>query len=300
LRQAMSLMWRTHPASMSFYTFSKADKQMDPMALAETGVVIGYRSEHAGALDLDGSKSDFESMSFGKVLSVDTVKRKLVVQVLREARCENTWIDKQTSLNAGQLSGIEDKTYRKPSSSLLPAPDSMADFEQPFKNVSTGNYILILRWCHQQNNVTFGTSLDAGFKVPQYIQHIAEETAVVLAADLVLHNEIGSFLQMDRKDKSQLDSQIYELFADKLILDGNLENELVFTGFTEGRMKGIISHEVWDGIQHQVLPFVERAWKELNNAARKRMERHVSYGESTALFSGIRRMGQKNAFRGLS
>lgn len=299
LRQALSLIWRTHPVSKSFYTFPNEDNAIDAMVLVETGIVVGFEGNREGALHLDKSKSDFESMTFGKVLKKDTIKRTVQVQVLREPRSNSTWTDKEVTVRASQISGIEDKSMRKPSSLLRPAPDSMATLETSHENVTTGNYILTLRWCHQQTTVAHCIGLDAGFKIPHYIQQIAEETAVVLGADLVLHHEIGSFVQIERKELSQLDAQLFELFADKAVLDGDLENELESPAFTEGRMKGIVSPSVWHGVQHQVFPFLERAWKEMKDAGRKRKEMRLSYGEST-LFSGIRQKGQKSAFRGMS
>lgn len=299
LQHALSLIWRTHPVSMSFYTFSNADQTMDVMALVDAGIVVGFQMPYESTMYLDDSRTDFESMSFGKVVMADTVKRRFRVQVLRQPASQKSWFDDETTINAGQVVGIEDKLFRKPSTLLRPAPDSMAAFELGSANVSTGNYILTLRWCHQQITVALDKGLDAGFTIPHYIRQIAEETAVILGADLVLHEIVGSFVRLEKKEISQLDSQLFELFADKAMLDGSLETELDVATFTEGRMKGIVSPAVWDGVQQQVLPFVERAWKEMKDAARKRKERQTGYGGSS-LFSGIRQKGQRNAFRGLS
>jgi hypothetical protein len=299
LQQAMPLIWRTHPVSMSFYTFSNSDQTMDVMALVDANIVVGFKTEYESSSYHHDSRTDFESMSFGKVVASDTVKRRLRIQVLRRSASKRSCTDDEITINAGQVIGIEDKSFRKPSSLLSPAPDSTAAFALGSATVSTGDYILIMRWCHQQTTVALDIGLVAGFTIPQYIRQIAEETAVVLGADLVLHDIVGSFVRLERKEISQLDSQLFELFADKAMLDGNLENEIEMTTFTEGRMKNIISPDVWDNVQQQVRPFVERAWKEMKDAARKRKERQTGYGGSS-LFSGIRQKGQKNAFRGLS
>jgi hypothetical protein len=44
LSQAISTIWRTHPASFSFHRFSEHEvMQMDAMGLVQNGVIIGFR-----------------------------------------------------------------------------------------------------------------------------------------------------------------------------------------------------------------------------------------------------------------
>ena len=102
---------------------------------------------------------------------------------------------------------------------------------------------------------------------------------------------------MEKKEVSRLDDQIFELFADKTLLVGNLENEGASSpsSFQEGRMKEVINETVWKGLQSQVRPFVERAWKKEIERERKRREKRMNSGDSE-FFSGFRRKG-KSAFR---
>jgi len=298
--QALSLVLRTHALSKSFYMFSEADSAIDCMSLVEPGIVIGYRPNIGQSMLYDSS--EFECLRFGRVLVADTFARTWKVEVIRQEGNDREIHDgRKEIVQAAQLAGIEDKSARKPSTSLLaPAPDSMTDFESIPGYLTTGNYILILRWCHQQTTlIQAGTSLDAGVEAPPYIQQIAEQASILLGADLVLHGINGSFKNKDKQEMSQLDVQIFELFADKAHLAGNLENEQpvisVNTSFPEGRMKEVIDDSVWSSMQSQVRPFVQRAWTVRQEMERKRKEKRINAGD-TEFFSGFRRKG-KSAFR---
>ena len=295
--QALSLVLRTHAISKSFYTFSEADRAIDCMNLVEPGVVIGYRPNIGQSMLFDSS--GFECLRFGRVQKADTFARTWEVEVIRQEGNDREVFDgRKETVQAVQLAGIEDKSARKPSTSLLaPAPDSMTDFENTPGYLTTGNYILILRWCHQQTTLLqAGTTLDAGFKTPSYIQQIAEQASILLGADLVLHGLNGSFQNKDKKEISRLDHQMFELFADKALLAVNVENEEPSaSSFPEGRMKEVIDSSVWNGLQSQVRPFVQRAWKVRQEIERKRTEKRMNSGD-TEFFSGFRRKG-KSAFR---
>jgi hypothetical protein len=295
--QALSLVLRTHAISKSFYTFSEADRAIDCMNLIEPGIVIGYRPNIGQSMLFDSS--GFECLRFGRVRKADTFARTWEVEVIRhEGNDREVFDGRKETVQAVQLAGIEDKSARKPSTSLLaPAPDSMTDFENTPGYLTTGNYILILRWCHQQTTLLqAGTTLDAGFETPSYIQQIAEQASILLGADLVLHGLNGSFQNKDKKEMSQLDHQIFELFADKALLAVNLENEEPSaSSFPEGRMKEVVDSSVWNGLQSQIRPFVQRAWKVRQEIERKRTEKRMNAGD-TEFFSGFRRKG-KSAFR---
>ena len=295
--QALSLVLRTHAISKSFYIFAEADRAIDCMNLVEPGVVIGYRPNIGQSMLFDSS--GFECLRFGRVQKADTFARTWEVEVIRQEGNDREVFDgrKETVL-AVQLAGIEDKSARKPSTSLLaPAPDSMTDFENAPDYLTTGNYILILRWCHQQTTLLqAGTTLDAGFETSSYIQQIAEQASILLGADLVLHGLNGSFQNKDKKEMSRLDHQMFELFADKALLAVNVENEEPSaSSFPEGRMKEVIDISVWNGLQSQVRPFVQRAWRVRQEIERKRTEKRMNSGD-TEFFSGFRRKG-KSAFR---
>ena len=128
--------------------------------------------------------------------------------------------------------------------------------------LTTGNYVLILRWCHQQINLDQGNALDNGFEAPGMVRQIAEQAAVLLAADLVLHDLNGSFKTIDKTEVSQLEDQVLELFADKDTIVSNTENQPLLSTVSEGRMKDVLHPDVWTSLQQQVRPFVSRCLKE--------------------------------------
>jgi hypothetical protein len=293
VRQALSLIMRTHSVSKSFYVFSEADRaKIDYMSLVEPGIVIGYRPNVGQGIRFDSS--DFESLRFGKVLSSNTFSRTWEVKVIRREGFDHEVVDgRQETVTADQLAGIEDKSTRKPSTSLpAPAPDSIEDLENAPIDLTTGNYILILRWCHQQTTLSHGgNSLDAGFETPFYIQQIAEQASILLGTDLVLHELNGAFINKDKKLMSKLDDQIFELFADKSTLEGNVENEphlSSVSSFSDGRLKCVIDPTVWNGLQSQVRPFIERAWKRRQEIERKRQQKRRMHSGGTEFSWGAR------------
>jgi len=295
--QALSLVLRTHALSKSFYMFSEADRDIDAMNLVEPGIVIGFRPNVGQSMLFDASS--FECLRFGRVLTADTFSRTWEVEVIRQEGNDLEIMDGRREIVQGvQLAGIEDKSARKPSTSLLtPAPDSMASFESTPPYLTTGNYIMVLRWCHQQTTLLpASASLDEGFETPSYVRQIAEQASILLGADLVLHGLNGGFKNEDKREMSLLDDQIFELFADKTVLEGNLENEEPLSpSFPEGRMKEVVDSSVWNGLQSQVRPFVKRAWKIRQDIERKRKEKRMNSGD-TEFFSGFRRKG-KSVFR---
>jgi len=305
VRQALSLITRTHSYSSSFFIFSEADRtKTNFMSLVEIGIVIGYRPNVGQGIRFDSS--DFESLRFGKVLSSNTHSRTWEVKVIRQEGFDHDVVDgRQETVTADQLSGIEDKSTRKPStSSVAPAPDSITEFKDAPVDLATGNYILILRWCHQQTALfSEGNSLDTEFKTPFYIQQIAEQASILLGADLILHELNGAFKSDDLKfNISQLDDQIFELFADKAALEGNIENEPLLSyapSFPEGRLKGVIDRTVWNGLQSQVRPFIQRAWKRRQEIERQRNEKRMRSGSGGTEFSWDTRSygGRRTSFR---
>ena len=298
--QALSLVLRTHAISRSFYVFSEADRAINCMSLVEPGIVIGYRPNNGRSMLLDGDRggtsSGFERLRFGRVLDADTFSRTWEVEVIREEGGNDRPVPdgRRETVEASKLAGIEDKSARNPSTSLPgPAPDSMTDFESLPAYLTTGNYILILRWCHQQ--ATFHQTGTAGGEVPSYIRQIAEQASILLGADLVLHGLTGSFRTVDKKRLSRLDDQLFELFADPADEADDLENELpaAAAAMPEGRMKAIVDASVWGGLRSQVRPFVDRARTVRRDIERRRREKRQ--GE-TEFFGGSRRKG-KSSFR---
>lgn len=296
VRQALSLITRTHSVSKSFFIFTADDQtKIDFMSLVEPGIVIGYRS-HIGRRIRAGDSHNFESFRFGRVLSSNTFSRTWEVSVIRREGTDHFELEnegEQETVSVDQITGIEDKATRKPSTSrLASAPDSIVEFENAPYHLSTGNYILILRWCHQQVALTRdGNALDVGCECPFYVQQIAEQASILLGADLVLHRLNGGLVNKDLKSLSQLDDQLFELFADKAVLLGgndddgthNIENEQPSTtmasswpsSLSEGRLKNVINPIVWNGIQCQVRPFVQRSWTRQKELLRKRNEKRL-------------------------
>jgi hypothetical protein len=305
LSQAISVIWKTHPTSFSFHTFSEHEvTMMEPMGLVQPGVIIGYRPGAGDGLlaEIESTSKGFEKLQFGRVIRSDTIDRTWRVKMLYHGAPEPEGEGNVEVVRAKQLAGIEDASTRMAVATFLPAPNSMTDLENASDALSLGHLILALRWCHQQSLTMKGGALDRGFKTTASVRRIAEQTVALLGAELGIHDEIGSRINMAPKARSRLDAQIFELFADQSILMGgeNMENSAPLAFGQEGRLKEIIDRSAWEAVRPQVTREVQRSWKEKQDKERRRKEKR-SLSSDSALFSGIRRKGytQKSAFRGL-
>eukprot|EP00980_Cylindrotheca_fusiformis_P027193 scaffold19324_cov152-Cylindrotheca_fusiformis.AAC.8 len=299
LSQALSAIWRTHPVSRSFKMFSEKEAvQLDTMSLVQPGVVIGFRSAGGDGILADGGGETFDNLQFGRVCSSDTIARTWEVEVMGRVGGDSFDAGSREVVRTRQLAGIEDIAMRKAVASYLPGPDTMDALEKVHVSLSLGHLILVLRWCHQRFLLLNNSNVSDGLINMRTTARIAEQTVALLGAELAIHDEIGSALKMGNTTRAQLDSQIYELFADPEVLRNlDVNTMMASVQMQEGRMKGVVDSSVWHNVRPQVCREVERAWKEMKEREQTRQKR--AYGE-TNWFSGHlgRPRGHKSAFRG--
>lgn len=261
LAQALSILWKMHPSKMSFYAIPGSCRSgLDLSRLLTPGLVVGYR-QMAGKFILEDTNT-FPSLKFGTVLETNTFEKTAQVGVIQEEGSRAATPGTKICIRLEQIVGVEDKSARNPSADLMAAPCDMASFEVLPSSLSTANYIMILRWCHQQH--VFGQSQ----ALANVCKQIAEEAAILLAADLVFHQLNGNLDGWSKEMKLRLNEQMFELFADKEMVESNVENQPSSLSFTEGRLKNIISSDVWVSLQQQVSPFIQQAWSERIEAER--------------------------------
>jgi hypothetical protein len=297
LSQAISTIWKTHPCSRSFKMFSEREAlQLDAMGLVQPGVVIGFRPADGDGILADGTSETFGSLRFGRVLSDDTVNRTWEVNVLKRSGGDTVDSDTKEVVRVRQLAGIEDISMRKAVALYMPAPDTENALKKGCPSFSLGHLILVLRWCHQRCLSLRESNLPDGLKKIKSTARMAEQAVALLGAELAIHAEISSALNMDKTTTSQLDSQIYELFADYQILSPLMDDGTTTAQIREGRLKDVIGQSAWDAIRPQVRSEVERGWKLIKEKEQSRQKR--AYGESNWFSGSLRSKGYKSAFRG--
>jgi len=301
LSQAVSLLWRTHPSSRSFQMFSEMEATtLDSMQLVQNGVIIAFRPSIGEAI-LPSSETGaigFEHLRFGRVQARDTVKRTWLVSVIkRDEFGSDKMLTDTEVVQARQLAGVEDVSMRKPITSFAPAPNSMVALESAGNLLGLGHLILSLRWCHQQSLATKPNQSISGSVVDPFTSRLAEQLVVLIGAELSLHSEISS-QATTLKDKSRLYNQVFDLFAEKVLLNEIGRKEGVLGSAPEGRLKGIISRECWAAVYPQVEREIKEAWKERITKEKRRSEKRPN---EHSFFAGVRRTGHshKSAFRGL-
>jgi hypothetical protein len=306
LSQAISLIWRVHPVSFSFHSFTEAEVQnMDAMAIVRPGVVIGFRpSAGEGLLAEYGNIPQlFKTLRFGRVRSGNTVERTWEVDIMHRHGAETLGNETTESVIVRQLAGIEDASMRKAVTVYRPAPNSMAALEASNGVLSVGNLILILRWCHQESLSNPGNDQSAEPSASCSIRLVAEQTVALLGAELAMHEEIGSPDGLSKGDRSRMDAEIFELFSDASMLSAseNAENSIPVRKHKDGRLTGIVDSSSLTAVRPQVEPGVRRAWQEIQEKERRRREKRTFTHDTSWFSSGVRRKGysKKSAFRGL-
>jgi hypothetical protein len=307
LAEAASVLWRMHPASFSFRAISDMETlHMDVMSLVQMGTIIGFHPfEGGGVLASVGPRREgFETLNFGRVVSIDTIKRAWVVAPLDRGNTETSTGDHEPTwvVRAGQLAGFEDPTSRKAVTSFLPAPNTLSELENANNKLGLGHLILVLRWCHQESLFRDSQALDRSTYVSSSVRRLAEQVTALLGADLSIHDEVGTRSNVMSKYAVKLDSQIFELFADRQFLESSDLEDTAATSIQDGRLQRVIDKSAWAAIRPQVLDEVRRCWKEKQEKVRRRNEKR-SLSNDVLWYSGLHRKGgisQKSAFRGFS
>jgi hypothetical protein len=276
LSAALSLVWRTHAVSMSLYEV-RGDRGIDVMALVSVGAVISFKSPDSF---MSCPESSGQEAEFGTILDVDTVSRQWQVGILGEE-------GQKEIVKADWIVGIEDLSMRKPSTVRLSCAPENADVffdERQIKGgLSTGAYILILEWCYTQALLEVSLTTNTKPSRFQLAQQLAEQTMVLLAADLVLHEMNGDFALLPKNESKRLDKQVFELFADITSVEDNVENDEQSSMFPEGKLMKLVDPKLNQSIQAQVRPMVVRAWKEHVESQAALKKRRDSY---TSAFHG--------------
>ena len=295
--EALSIVWRMHPVSFSFRSLSEVETtRIDLMALVPMGSIIGFLP-FEGPVEFGCQAEDvFSTLSFGRVVSIDTFKRTWIVSPVSASVDPTTSPVKTWTVRAGQLACFEDLTFRKSITTYFPAPDSMSDLESAGNKLSLGSLILIERWCHQES--LFLDNAESG--AIALSRRLAEQACALLAAELSLHHENGEWHRATSDLKCKLDAQIFELFAEIDVDDSVQRVETPSPSFQHGRLKGVISASAWKAVRPQVVDEVQRCWKDRQDKERRGTEKRSlgsQFWYSGVNVSAARGSFQKSAFR---
>lgn len=298
LTEALAVVWRMHPSSFSFRCISEEEKcQLDVMGLAPIGAIIGFRPVEGDEFRSPTSEPLFSTLTFGRVIAVDTVRRVWEVRSLDESGEGNTW-----HVRAGQLTSFEETTLRKTITKYKPAPDSMSELEKTTSSCSLGSLISILRWCHQECALLASASNQSAKHAATI--RLAEQASILLGTELSLHNENEGHLLATSKDKSKLCSQVFELFAESSDTGSSSgqENARALANFENGRLKEVLSPSIWTSIRLQVLDEIRHEREERLKKEDSRSEKRP-HGVASSFWSGGTHLSgrvssERSAFRG--
>lgn len=277
LYHAVTVIWKTHPASSSFVVFTPEEaSRLDSMSIVKKGMIVALRKSEARETSWSASGFNYSpsgdsrlrldrNLCFARILGADTIRRVWRVQYLESSHSEST-SSSECVVSADLLAGVEDMLKRKCMfdyhyAESASAVESFGGGERP---ETVGHLILALRWCYQYLSIPESTTRAAGrFAL---IRCLAERLSVLLGTEVSLHNEIGSPKMAKVEVSKRLGSQLLDLFGD--IPRGHQSHvptreQIGMTapidGHREGRLKKILANATWNTLQRQLEPDLEGA-----------------------------------------
>lgn len=243
------------------------------MRLVKVGSVIGFRNKDVTNSSLalntysrvDGAPQ--ESISFGRVVRSDTVRRQWHVQQI----CERNVIIEQVLVQDTQLAGVENTSKLNPLLLCDCAPDSSATIQALGQKPSIGHLILTLRWSsqfhseiHRKDNQIHNSDAAQSTTV-----RLAEMVSAFLCTELSLWNEIQ---KMHNENDSSVDhgqqdivvaNQIFDLFGEASDIKSSSGQELSCTlskRFSSGRLHSLLSDSMsWEHSRNQLQEYIQLA-----------------------------------------
>lgn len=291
---AVSIVWKTHPASNSFVMFSEEEAaQLDAMPFVRPGMVIAFRARNRSEGIWVGEGNSLSSVYFGTVLHCDTVHRVWNVRLMStpsEAGADTCFV------SDGQLAGIEDTTKRCCILAFSPAPETSSELESVGRSISVGHLILALRWCHQAHSELRGENPRGG--VGTVVSRLAELVTAFVGTELSIHQEIGSQHSTSKPDADKiLAAQLLDLFGETSEFGvGVAESFSDPTARRYGRLKEVVCGSVWEAIRRQLRNELERATNDIQAKRSGKSNGSMEVGWHT---TGIRRSGNQSPFRGI-
>jgi hypothetical protein len=265
LFSVLAILTNTHPASDAFVTFSPEEiRHLDVAAILRPGTLVAVSK---------GSISSYytqaETVEYGYCKVCDRSSKTLIV----EFATGDGIIERQVSWC--NIQGMEDTSKRESILSHHAAAKSTGDLDR--EPTSVGHLILALRWSRQ-------TSDDGSIR--PLSRRIADRVAILLSAELVLHDELNKIGTTDEERK--LNAQLLDLFETA----HNTESIDV----AECSVKQVVDDRVLNSVQAQLCKRLEAAATE-RVEEQKLWEQQNSGWENSFWGDGHKREGRRSPFR---
>jgi hypothetical protein len=293
---AVSIVWKTHPASNSFVMFSEEEAaRLDAMPFVRPGMVVAFRERdsHEGVLvSTTRENNSLGAIHFGQVLSCDTVHRVWHVRLMNRSSdggAETCYV------SDFQLAGIEDTTKRCCILNFSPAPETSSELESVGSSISVGHLILALRWCHQAYSELRGETPRGG--AGTVVSRLAELVTAFVGMELSIHREIGSQHSASKPDADKIiAAQLLDLFGETSEFGVRAAESFSDpTARRHGRLKEVVCDSVWEAIRQQLCNELDRATNDIEAKQREKGNDAIEGGR----YTGIRRSGNQSPFRGM-
>jgi hypothetical protein len=288
LCHAVSIVWKTHPASNSFVMFSEEEAaRLDAMPFVQPGMVVAFRARdrREGVLvPTSRENNSLGPIEFGQVMHCDTVHRVWNVRLMNSA--ETCYV------SDFQLAGIEDTTKRCCILTFSPAPETSSELESVGRTISVGHLILALRWCHQAYSELRGETPRGGV-----VSRLAELVTAFVGMELSIHHEIGSQHSTSKPDADKIiAAQLLDLYGETSEFGVRAAESFSDpTARRNGRLKEVVCDSVWEAIRRQLWNELDRATNDIEAKQREKSNDAIEGGR----YSGIRRSGNQSPFRGM-
>jgi hypothetical protein len=293
---AVSIVWKTHPASNSFVMFSEEEAaRLDSMRFVQPGMVVAFRERDSREGVLVSTTRETNSrgaIHFGQVLNCDTVHRVWHVRLMNrpsDGGAETCYV------SDFQLAGIEDTTKRSCILSFSPAPETSSELESIGSSTSVGHLILALRWCHQAYSELRGETPRGG--AGMVVSRLAELVTAFVGMELSIHHENGSQYSASKPDADKIiAAQLLDLFGETSEFGVRAAESFSDpTARRHGRLKEVVCDSVWEAIRQQLWNELDRATNDIEAKQREKGNDAIEGGR----YTGIRRSGNQSPFRGM-
>ena len=219
----LSILRNTHPALDAFVTFSSDEIQrLDVAAVLRPGTLVAVTDSS----DISGYyvSPNSRRIQYGHCKACDRSTRTVLVEF---AGTSGT-VERQVPWSC--ITGMEDASRRQSILAHHPAAKSAADMDTK-DSTSIGHIILALRW---SRHITKDRDFSA------LATRIADQTAVLLATEVAIHDEINKKGTSD--EERMINAQILDLFDNtqsNKSTDSNLVEQTLKLGVDAGILKSV-------------------------------------------------------------
>uniref|UniRef100_A0A7S3DXF9 Uncharacterized protein n=1 Tax=Entomoneis paludosa TaxID=265537 RepID=A0A7S3DXF9_9STRA len=257
LFHAASMLWSTHPATMSFVEFSPEEMAaiQNDISWVHVRDIVSYRT--------GGSRNPGRAL--GEVLHVDTVNLCCYVRSIDEKENQQT-----ITVPLHMMTGVEDRTKRQGTLIFAHAPETSSDLHRSRRELSIGHLILGMRWCHEY---AFEEQQQGKSESP-WVRMSAQVLSLLIAKEVSLHRENKTLQQVSVDEAKMFTYQLLDLFGSEEEFTSFSDPEYIGLMRREGRVNDLLPPRLLAAVRRNISDELEDAIKTILTIQESRKQAH--------------------------